>query len=33
LAGTTMIAFQVLAAAAIMASLCIMMINDVRRHG
>ena len=26
-----MIAFQVVAAAAIMASLCIMMINDVRR--
>jgi len=28
-----MIAFQILAAAAIMASLCIMMFNDVRRHG
>jgi len=27
-----MIAFQVLAAAAIMAALCIMTINDVRRH-
>jgi len=28
-----MIAFQVLAAAAIMAALCIMTINDVRGHG
>jgi hypothetical protein len=31
--GATMIVFQVLVAAAIMAALCIMTINDVRRHG
>jgi len=28
-----MIAFQVLVAALIMAALCMMTINDVRRHG
>jgi len=28
-----MIAFQVLVAAFIMAALCVMTINDVRRHG
>ncbi|EGP08619.1 hypothetical protein CSIRO_1770 [Bradyrhizobiaceae bacterium SG-6C] len=33
LAGATMIAFQVLVAALIMAALCVMTINDVRRHG
>jgi hypothetical protein len=32
-AGATMIAFQVLVAAIIMAALCVMTINDVRRHG
>jgi hypothetical protein len=32
-AGTGMIVFQVLVAAAIMAALCIMTINDVQRHG
>jgi hypothetical protein len=31
--GATMIAFQVLVAALIMVALCIMTINDVRRHG
>jgi hypothetical protein len=33
LTGTAMIVFQVLLAAAVMAALCIMTINDVRRHG
>jgi hypothetical protein len=32
LAGTTMIAFQILIAAIIMGALCVMTINDVRRH-
>jgi hypothetical protein len=31
--GATMLVFQVLVAALIMAALCIMTINDVRGHG
>jgi hypothetical protein len=31
--GTTMLAFQIIAAAAIMAALCVITINDVRRLG
>jgi hypothetical protein len=32
-AGIAMIVFQVVVAAAVMASLCVMTVNDVRRHG